>query len=330
MEINPLFRIFEGRLNEERGTMVDLAVIQGQFTSDALKVLGEEVTPALRQLDEEIFDKLPRNNARQGLSERTKETYQSIIRAYNQFLADRGLFVSLHSLKLYFEKIKDHLRANSLNVHKAALLKCIKAQMGENDIIKCLVIEKSFEQLPTYKVEKSVPRGEFLTEDEISKLIEVSPKKTRLIIHFLYKTACRVTEMINIQFKDCEPSNGYIKIWVIGKGKKERLVYIPTELYLAIIETFQGKNWLFESRGGKQLHRNNVGRQIKLAGKRIGKPSINPHMLRHVRATDMLLNKDVTLSAVSKYLGHANVAITASMYIHDEVNVHELFAKDRI
>ena len=43
----------------------------------------------------------------------------------------------------------------------------------------------------------------------------------------------------------------------------------------------------------------------------------------------MLLNKAFSLKAVSKYLGHANVAITVSMYIHNEVDANELFARDR-
>ena len=55
-----------------------------------------------------------------------------------------------------------------------------------------------------------------------------------------------------------------------------------------------------------------------------------PHMLRHSRATDLLLRKGQSLKAVSKYLGHSSVAITAQVYIHDEVNIYELFRRDMI
>ncbi len=44
----------------------------------------------------------------------------------------------------------------------------------------------------------------------------------------------------------------------------------------------------------------------------------------------MLLNKGVSLKALSKYLGHSSVAITAEMYVHDEVNANALFALDSI
>jgi integrase/recombinase XerD len=136
--------------------------------------------------------------------------------------------------------------------------------------------------------------------------------------------------MIDIRLSDCRLINGHIRIRIIGKGKKERYIYIPTELYQAIRHQYKGKTWLFESRTGKQLHRKNVALQIGKAAKRVGVTSFHPHMLRHSRATDMLLNKDISLKAVSKFLGHASVATTAQMYIHDEVDYHYLFSKDSI
>jgi integrase/recombinase XerD len=305
-------------------------VNDNQRARDTLSFLDEHITPGMPQLDEDIVDLLSRRNSKQGLAERTKRTYKEVIRSYNQFLADKGLDVGLRSVKLFFDEISDHLRPSSLNLYKSALLKCVKAQVGENDLFKCMAIEKGFEQIPTYKVDKSVPRGECLTEDEIQKMIGAAPEKARFVIHFLYKTACRVGEMIQVKLRDCQQTNGHIKIRVIGKAKKVRSVYIPTDLYDEIQQVYGGKKWLFESRGGRPLNRNNIGHQIKQAGERIGKSNVNPHMLRHVRATDMLLNKGISLKAVSKYLGHSSVAITAGMYIHDEVNASELFAQDKI
>jgi site-specific recombinase XerD len=56
--------------------------------------------------------------------------------------------------------------------------------------------------------------------------------------------------------------------------------------------------------------------------------SVSPHTLRHSRATDMHLDKGISLKAVSQYLGHASVAVTASMYLHDEVDYDKLESKD--
>ena len=105
-------------------------------------------------------------------------------------------------------------------------------------------------------------------------------------------------------------------------------VSIPAELYESIRQAYGGKRWLFESTGGKPLNINNIGHQVRKAAQRIGMTNYTPHMLRHSRATDLLLRKSQSLKAVSKYLGHSSVAVTAQMYIHDQVNVSELFMMD--
>ena len=291
----------------------------------------KEMTGLTLKLDESIIDRLPKGNTAQGLSENTKRAYLSSIRDFNKFLANKGLHLSQESLKLYFDFLNERLKASTLNLKKTALLRCVKAQIGENNILKHIAIERAFRQIVTYAVDKSVPRDECLTEDEIKALMEVAQStKTRLIIHFLYKTACRVSEMINIRLTDCKPINGYIKIRVVGKGRKERNVSIPQKLYEAIRREYQGQKWLFESKTGKQLNPNNVGNQVRKAARRVGITNYSPHMLRHSRATDMLLQKNVSLKAVSKYLGHSSVAVTAQMYVHDEVDVTALFAQDSI
>jgi integrase/recombinase XerD len=194
-----------------------------------------------------------------------------------------------------------------------------------------MAIEIAFQEIDSYKMDKSVSNDECFKENEIRNMMEAAQStKTRLIIHFLYKTACRVSEMINIRLKDCRLINGHIRIRIIGKGKKERFVYIPKNLYEEIRQEYQGKTWLFESKSGRQLHRRNIAHQIEKAAKRIGMTNFHPHMLRHSRATDMLLNKDISLKAVSKFLGHASVATTAQMYIHDEVDYQYLFSRDSI
>jgi len=139
-----------------------------------------------------------------------------------------------------------------------------------------------------------------------------------------------ILHLFGYQFAPRYPPGGRQAARIIGKGKKERYIYIPIELYEAIRREYQGKTWLFESKTGNQLNRNNVGHQLRKAAKRIGITSFHPHMLRHSRATDMLLNKDISLKAVSKFLGHASVATTAQMYIHDEVDYQYLFSRDSI
>ncbi len=288
-----------------------------------------KITGNIYLLDENIVEKLSHRSRKNGLSENSKATYRSIIRDFNKFLARNSLHVCQESLKFYFNEIKGKYRAATLNLRKYALMKIIKAELGENNILLNMAIEKAFEQIDSYRTDTAVLPDECLTEDEVKRIINAAQStKTKLLTHFLYKTGCRVSEMTNIRLTDCEPAKEHIKIGIIGKGNKERKVYIPFELFQAIRDEFQGKVYLFESRTSKQLNRNNVQVQIRKAGRRAKFSNVSPHMLRHARATDLLLNKAVSLKAVSKYLGHASTAITADMYIHDVFSVSEIFSQD--
>jgi integrase/recombinase XerD len=289
-----------------------------------------EVTGELFWLDEKIVERLSRRNTKQGLSEGTKETYKSALRDFNQFLIKNELPLGEGSLLMYFDFLRGRLRASTLNLRKYALLKCIKAQVGGDSITRAMIIDYVFEQIPTYQTEKAVPRDKCPTEEQVIQLVSVAPtQKTALIIHFLFKSACRVSEALNIRLTDCQRVGENLRIQIFGKGNKARHIEIPFALYEAIRHEYQGKKYLFESKSGHPLLRQNVEKQVKRAGRKIGL-KISPHAMRHARATDIHINKGISLTATSRLLGHADPSITAKMYVHDTVNYAELFARDRI
>ena len=279
------------------------------------------------QVDTSIVDRLTAKNRKQGLSEGTKQTYKDIVRQFNQFLDDNGLLVDEYSLQLFFDAIKDKYAPSTLNLKKYALLKVIQAQVGSDSILKSLMVEKVFEQVETYQTDKAVTKENCLSEGQIKQLIETSTQKTGLLVEFLFTTACRVSEMIGIKLSDCKLNGNHVKIRIVGKGNKERFVYVTEDLYNRIIEGYKGQMYLFASKTGKQLNRVNVTKQIKNVGRKIGL-DIGSHTFRHTRATDLLVNKEYSLKAVSTYLGHSSTAITADMYIHDSISPDDLFSKD--
>ena len=300
-------------------------------------------TGEIDRLDENLLNRLSSRNRKQALSENSKKTYAAVIRDYNRFILDNGLAVNEDSLLAYFDSIS-HQSPSTLNKKKYALLKVIKAQLGRDSVLHKIAIEKAFEAIPTYQIDMAVSSDKCLTEAQVKDMMNAAAPKTRLIIQFLFKTACRVSEMTAIRLSDCivrrspDPSlNGAsdakgdsVEIRVIGKGRKIRKVIIPFLLFDSIRGVYRGDTWLFESKSGKPLNRNNVGIQIKKVGRRIGLSNVHPHMLRHTRATDMIINKGISTKATSLYLGHSSTAITLDMYVKDRVNIESLFAKDSV
>ena len=96
-------------------------------------------------------------------------------------------------------------------------------------IIEKLKLEAYLEGMKYKKVSASdvaVTDEKVLSIEEINVLIEKADKKLSLMIEFLSKTGCRISEMINILLTDCTRKLKNYDIRVLGKGRKERTVFI--------------------------------------------------------------------------------------------------------
>ncbi len=141
----------------------------------------------------------------------------------------------------------------------------------------------------------------------------------------LSATGLRVSELIGIKLSHCKFDNRTVYIEIIGKGSKQRRIFITRELYDKIVTLFNSKTYLFETFYHKQFSRHYIWRELRKTGRKVLGKSISPHTLRHSFCTNMLLLKNKSLKAVSNYVGHSSTAITADMYIHDQLKVEDVF-----
>jgi len=103
----------------------------------------------------------------------------------------------------------------------------------------------------------------------------------------------------------------------IIKTSLEHIVWIGPELLKEINETFNGKEYLFEScfigsqgKTQKQFTRAAINKRLK-------KYMIHPHQLRHSRATDMA-RENVSPKVIQNLLGHNHVNTTINYYFNDD------------
>ena len=144
-----------------------------------------------------------------------------------------------------------------------------------------------------------------------------------VILSLLYETACRVSELINIKISDIYfNNNSYIK--VLGKGNKERIVYISKdseEILVKYINKFNIVNgYLFLNHSQNKYSRFGINKLIKkyvdLASfniETLKSKKITPHSFRHSKAVHFLLN-GTALPIIQKFLGHAQIQ-TTEMYL---------------
>ena len=150
-------------------------------------------------------------------------------------------------------------------------------------------------------------------------------RKLSLIVKVLYLTGLRISELINIHRNNIK-LNGVCKIEIIGKGSKQRFTEISRKLHQEIQETFNSKDWLFCTKTGNRLDRNNILKEIEKAYRELFGVKVGLHTHRHLFATE-LVKAGTPIHIVSKMLGHSDVNTTAKYYLHQKPDYTSLQGK---
>jgi integrase/recombinase XerD len=169
---------------------------------------------------------------------------------------------------------------------------------------------------------------QFLTEEEVDKLIAQPEKKSRhslrdkAMLEFLYATGLRVSELTNSKLKDLNLEQGFVLCR--GKGGKERIVPIGHAAQLVLRQYLQEvrpgldkreDDSLFLTNRGGAFTRQGFWKMLKKYGKQAGfEKKISPHVLRHSFATH-LLERGADLRSVQLMLGHSQIT-TTQIYTH--------------
>jgi integrase/recombinase XerC len=181
------------------------------------------------------------------------------------------------------------------------------------------------------KMNKRLPV--FIKETDTSSLISSLTINTedwdslnaKIIFTLFYNTGMRLSELINLKENQVDFYKKQVK--VLGKGNKERIIPVSSDVIKTIEEYVQYKkkefckteNVLIVSAKGKKLYPkyayNLVNKILSENIKTLDKKS--PHVLRHTFATH-LMNNGANLDAVKELLGHASLA-TTQVYTHNTI-----------
>lgn len=265
------------------------------------------------------------NNQSNQLAFLNNKNYDFQINKFNKWLVDKKKVLNAKSILEYLNLISLGRSSSTLYVSKAALKKALLETYKKEsyNLIFRNEIDKLFSSVSNIKTDKKVYHEKVLTKPEMKKLIEETPnKKISLIIEMLCLTGLRISELINIKHADVNVVNDFAYINILGKGKKERRIFIPLGLYQRIFG-LKGNIYLFENNQGDKFSREYLHRTIKKLGKRIIDKDIHPHTFRHSFATHKIKEKG-SVKAVSNYLGHSSTAITEKMYHHDELTTEDI------
>lgn len=196
---------------------------------------------------------------------------------------------------------------------------------------KAGLIEKNPAQnLETPKLDKRIPK--YLTLDDSKKLLEAvndmddrNKERDYAIITLFLNCGMRLSELVGINIKDINFNDQ--KLNVIGKGNKERTIYLNSACmnavnkYLAVRPhdnvKYNSKDALFLSERRERISNRTVQyivkQELKRAGLDTNKYSV--HKLRHTAATLMYKYGNVDIRALQELLGHESIS-TTEIYTH--------------
>ena len=219
------------------------------------------------------------------------------------------------------QKSKKRLSASSVNRVLSSLRGYLKYLIKMD--YKTPVVSQSIELL---KTEKKLPRvGEF---EEIIKLVEAPTQfeknkiislRNRVMLEALFSTGVRISELLSIKINDIDKTG---RIFVKGKGKKERFVYLTPRAqgwikkYLEVRgETnspylfipYRGKNVNLKN---KRISPNYLQEKVKKYRELLGlNIPITVHGLRRAFAT-YLAESGANPAAIQILLGHESLDTT--------------------
>ncbi len=189
---------------------------------------------------------------------------------------------------------------------------------------KHLISSNPIAQLEVPKRKKALPK--YLTLEQSIELLNAVEGKYKerdyAIITLFLNCGLRVSEMSGLNYTDLRNDN---TMRVVGKGNKERVVYLNSACIDAIndymrvrpVDGVKDKKALFISRNSQRMSVKTIQAMVYKYLAKIGLDAqgYSCHKLRHTAATLMYQHGGVDVRVLKEVLGHENLG-TTEIYTH--------------
>jgi integrase/recombinase XerD len=269
-----------------------------------------------------------------GLSERTLSWYEMVVRAAfaDGLTGEVGVVVTLQKLRTFLaelrarhsEKRPDRLISPATVRGYTRGLKRFCHWLHEEGYLA----ENPASRLRLPKAPKRTPKGIVL--DDLRRMVAVADVRERALMYFLIDTGCRAGEVCGLTMNGLDITNGTAT--VIGKGNKERVVYLVESTRAALRAWFiarseeKARSHVFCGIRGP-LTPVGLYQVLKRVAARAGvSERWNPHAFRHAYAREHLLNGG-DLASLADLLGHEDVQTTQVYSVFTRAELRQQHAR---
>lgn len=190
-----------------------------------------------------------------------------------------------------------------------------------------LIVQNPTANLGAIKCQKKLKQA--YSDIDIEKLmLECDNLRDRAIIRFLMSTGCRISEMVQLNRDDIDFAS--LECTVLGKGNKERTVYLDSVAGMTIRQYLEGRRdnepALFIGKGTERLHPGGVRLMLNNLSAKAGVENVHPHKFRRTLATN-LIKHGMPIQEVAAILGHDKLDTTMQYVVLDKTQVRSSYSK---
>ena len=270
-----------------------------------------------------------------------KKLSANTLRAYqidtSQFVTYMHRHLAVHLLdEIGKDQIKSYV--DYLTTHYAPRtckrkIACLKAFFNHLEFEDVITVSPFRKLRITIREPKILPR--IIRKADMSTLLQYAYKaametktpcqnfkaiRTIAIYELLLSTGIRVGELCHLKTESIDLESGTIQI--IGKGDKERTVYLTSDVVKRALQNYsvlRGKiginsAFFFVNWNNERIQEGNIRMLIKKDSYALLHKRITPHMFRHTFATT-LLESNVDIRYIQELLGHSSIK-TTQIYLH--------------
>ena len=273
-----------------------------------------------------------------GLSVRTLRVYADDLERYEEFLAGKDVDIAeARDIRSFASTLVMEGKASS-SVNRA--LSTLRGYYRYRMRFGGLLVDPGSE-VENLSTGRHLPR--FLFDEEMGILIDsidgagFTETRDRALFEVLYSTGCRASELQGLSLERTDFGRGLAR--VLGKGSKERVVFLGKKALGALADYLAPRSMLLARKGKAdhgRLFINASGGPLSVRGmelivdrRRLAssvKKSVSPHAFRHSFATQLVAG-GADIRVVQEMLGHSSIS-TTQVYTHVDMehlrSVYEL------
>lgn len=246
----------------------------------------------------------------EGLSENTIQGYKRELILFDTFTNRPTVQISTPDIRKYLSS-DESLKIGTIQ-KKLSVIRTFFSWLVDEEIL----LRNPANKIKGLKQPKRLPKS--MTSTELEMMREgCRDYRDRALLEVMYSTGCRLSEISSMKQRDIDWNTGSIVI--IGKGNKERIVYLNSRAKFYLKHYIKEKRenednceYLFTTarRPWRQLQNKSIQDLIKKIAQKAGiERNVHPHMLRHTMAT-LAMDGGIELGDLQQLLGHESANTT--------------------